>query len=64
MAEQIKLVALDLDGTLVEHGGKVVTPRLIEAVKEAKKQEVDVVIATGRHRTTSLSIAETLESII
>ena len=61
MTEQIKLVALDLDGTLVGHGGKVVTPRLIEAVKAAKKQEVDVVIATGRHRTTSLSIAETLE---
>ncbi len=61
MADQIKLVALDLDGTLVDHGGKVVTPRLTEAVKEAKKQAIDVVIATGRHRTTSLSIAQTLE---
>lgn len=61
MAEKIKLVALDLDGTLVDHGGKVVTPRLIDAVKEAKKQAVEVVIATGRHRSTTLPIAEVLD---
>lgn len=61
MTNDIKLIALDLDGTLVDHGGKVVTPRLIEAVREAKKQSVEVVIATGRHRTTSMTIANALD---
>lgn len=43
----IKLVAVDIDGTLITDDRKI-TPDVYEAVQEAKKQGVKVVIATGR----------------
>lgn len=43
----IKLVAVDIDGTLITDDRKI-TPEVFEAVQEAKKQGVKVVIATGR----------------
>lgn len=43
----IKLVAVDIDGTLLTNDRKV-TPEVFEAVQEAKKQGVKVIIATGR----------------
>lgn len=43
----IKLVAVDIDGTLLTNDRKV-TPDVFEAVQEAKKQGVKIVIATGR----------------
>ena len=43
----IKLVAVDIDGTLLNNK-KEITPEVFAAVQEAKKQGVKVVIATGR----------------
>lgn len=43
----IKLVAVDIDGTLITDDRKI-TPEVFEAVQEAKKQGVKVVITTGR----------------
>ena len=43
----IKLVAVDIDGTLLTNDRKI-TPEVFEAVRDAKKQGVKVVIATGR----------------
>ena len=43
----IKLVAVDIDGTLLTNDRKV-TPEVFEAVQDAKKQGVKVIIATGR----------------
>lgn len=43
----IKLVAVDIDGTLV-NSKREITPEVFEAVQDAKKQGVKVVIATGR----------------
>lgn len=43
----IKLVAVDIDGTLITDDRKI-TDHVFEAVQDAKKQEVHVVIATGR----------------
>ena len=43
----IKLIALDLDGTLL-NSDKVITPRTLAAIKAAQAQGVAVTIATGR----------------
>ena len=43
----IKLIALDLDGTLL-NSDKVVTPRTLAALKAAQAKGVGVTIATGR----------------
>jgi Cof subfamily protein (haloacid dehalogenase superfamily) len=43
----IKLVAIDIDGTLVTDEKKI-TPEVFEAIQEAKRQGVKIVICTGR----------------
>ena len=43
----IKLVAVDIDGTLLNNQ-KEITPQVFEAVQEAKAAGVKIVIATGR----------------
>ncbi|EHJ51541.1 sugar-phosphatase [Streptococcus macacae] len=43
----IKLVAVDIDGTLLNHKREI-TPEVYSAVQEAKKAGVKIVIATGR----------------
>ncbi|WP_017473767.1 Cof-type HAD-IIB family hydrolase [Amphibacillus jilinensis] len=60
MNKELKLVALDLDGTLVSHGGERATEATVTAIKKAQQQGVEVVISTGRHRSTSLPLAEQL----
>lgn len=52
----IKLVALDLDGTLLD-SGKQVTARTREVLKECEKRGIQVVPATGRGRN---AVAETI----
>ncbi len=43
----IKLVAVDIDGTLITNNRQI-TPEVYEAIQEAKKQGVKVIITTGR----------------
>lgn len=43
----VKLIAIDLDGTLLDKG-KYISKKNIEAIKLAKKSGIQVVIATGR----------------
>ncbi|KXT78570.1 sugar-phosphatase [Streptococcus sp. DD13] len=43
----IKLIAIDIDGTLL-NSQKEITPAVFEAIQEAKKAGVKVVLATGR----------------
>ncbi|CYK83996.1 hydrolase [Streptococcus pneumoniae] len=46
----IKLIAVDIDGTLV-NSQKEITPEVFSAIQDAKEAGVKVVIATGRpHR--------------
>jgi Cof subfamily protein (haloacid dehalogenase superfamily) len=55
----IRLLAIDLDGTLVNHD-LVMNPRDIAAVKAASAAGVKIVLATGRMFTSSLRFAEPL----
>ncbi|MGT2887578.1 sugar-phosphatase [Streptococcus didelphis] len=43
----IKLVAVDIDGTLITDDRKI-TSQVFEAIQDAKKEDVKIVIATGR----------------
>ncbi|CAN5320099.1 Cof-type HAD-IIB family hydrolase [soil metagenome] len=56
----IKLLALDLDGTLLNSSGEI-PKKNIEAIKQAEKQGVLVTIATGRRFRDALPVALQLE---
>ncbi|MEY0747171.1 HAD-IIB family hydrolase, partial [Escherichia coli] len=43
-----RVIALDLDGTLLDHQKKIL-PESLPALQEARRQGVKVIIVTGRH---------------
>lgn len=51
-----KLIAMDIDGTLLNSYGNV-SKENIEAIKEAKKQNIEVVLTSGRMPKAMLAIA-------
>ena len=55
----IKLVAIDIDGTLVNNNREI-TPEVFEAIQKAKAAGVKIVIATGR---PLLGVKNILESL-
>ncbi len=52
-----KLIAIDLDGTLLNSYGDV-SKENIEAIRKAKEQGIEVVLTSGRMSNSILSIAE------
>ena len=57
MTKDIKLIALDLDGTTVNHEGEV-SEANAAAIKKAKEKGIHVVLSTGR----SLSRCRNIET--
>jgi Cof subfamily protein (haloacid dehalogenase superfamily) len=57
---QFTLVAMDLDGTLVS-GGHHIAPRCVEAIREARRRGVHIILATGRMHHSAREFAERLE---
>lgn len=55
----VRLIALDMDGTLLNATDKV-TEKNRNAIEEAKKHGVEVIISTGRHYSTSSDYAKSL----
>ena len=55
----IRLVALDIDGTLVDDDLHL-SPRVVAAVREAARRGIAVVLATGRIATSALPYAREL----
>lgn len=51
-----KLIAMDIDGTLLDSYGNI-SKENIEAIKEAKKQNIEVVLTSGRMPKAMLAIA-------
>lgn len=47
MTNDVKLIALDLDGTLLNSAKEISAPN-IEAIQEARQKGVEVVLTTGR----------------
>lgn len=60
MTKEIKLVALDLDGTLVESSTNSISKENIESIRAAQERGVEVIVATGRSRMTSAEITAEL----
>ncbi|WP_411909149.1 Cof-type HAD-IIB family hydrolase [Bacillus sp. RAR_GA_16] len=59
MEKEIKLIALDMDGTLVNHDGEV-SEENEAAVQRAKEKGIHVVLSTGRSLPFCRDIAEQL----
>ncbi|RDY70986.1 Cof-type HAD-IIB family hydrolase [Halobacillus sp. SY10] len=59
MTKDIKLIALDLDGTTVNHEGEV-SEANAAAIKKAKEKGIHVVLSTGRSLSRCRNIAEDL----
>lgn len=55
-----RLIALDLDGTLLRHDGAV-DPRDVDAIARARAEGVHVTIATGRIASGALPVAAQLD---
>lgn len=56
----VKLVALDIDGTIVEHGSELPSERLSKAVRALHKAGVVVVLASGRMFPGTVRVARHL----
>jgi HAD superfamily hydrolase (TIGR01484 family) len=48
MHPPVRLVAIDVDGTLLPDIGRALTPRVARALKSAQEAGITVAIATGR----------------
>ena len=57
--EQIKLLAIDMDGTLVT-SKKEITPRTAKALRAAMQKGIEICIATGRYTTYLFDILRPL----
>ena len=62
MEKTIKLVALDLDGTLL-NSRKQVSPRTIDVFRECEKQGIQIVPSTGRAKHAVPEIVLTLPGV-
>ncbi len=60
MKKDIKLIALDMDGTLLNNKHKV-SEENKRAIIEAREKGIEVIISTGRHFSTSSIIAKELD---
>ncbi|MEA4933650.1 MAG: Cof-type HAD-IIB family hydrolase [Lawsonibacter sp.] len=57
---QVRLIALDLDGTLMEDDHLTISERNCRAIRAVAAQGVQVVLASGRARSMMEDVAETL----
>ncbi|MCM3706091.1 MULTISPECIES: Cof-type HAD-IIB family hydrolase [Bacillaceae] len=57
---QIKLIALDMDGTLLNSKGEIPEENRA-AIKEAKEKGIEVILSTGRSRLTAGDHADSLK---
>ena len=54
----IKIICIDLDGTLFSGRNQFISEKSIQAIQEANKRGVEIVIATGRIYNNAVQIAE------
>ncbi|GLB60656.1 Cof-type HAD-IIB family hydrolase [Cytobacillus sp. NCCP-133] len=57
---QIKLIALDMDGTLLNSNGEIPEENR-KAIREAKDKGIEVILSTGRSRLTARDHVDSLE---
>jgi cof family protein len=57
----IKMVNIDLDGTLLDNEGQV-SSRTIETFKRAKTKDIQIVITTGRPLKSAVTFSKELRN--
>ena len=57
----IKMVNIDLDGTLLDNEGQV-SSRTIETFKKAKEKDIQIVITTGRPLKSAITFSKELRN--
>ncbi|MBO5339423.1 MAG: Cof-type HAD-IIB family hydrolase [Oscillospiraceae bacterium] len=57
----IKAIFFDVDGTLLEMGGKVIPPRTLQALHTLRQKGVRLFLSTGRHLTMLAQVREQFE---
>ena len=57
----IKMVNIDLDGTLLDNEGQV-SSRTIETFKRAKAKDIQIVITTGRPLKSGITFSKELRN--
>lgn len=62
MTNDVKLIALDLDGTLLNSAKEISAPN-IEAIQEARQKGVEVVLTTGRPLAAIQPFLKTLKML-
>jgi len=60
LRNNFKLVAFDIDGTLIT-SDHIITPRTLRAIKKAKDLGIKVTIATGRHYPSVIRLARKIQ---
>lgn len=60
MHPQVRLVAIDMDGTLLPTSAKELTPRTVRALKAAQQAGITVAVATGRRIAYTTPLLEGL----
>jgi Cof subfamily protein (haloacid dehalogenase superfamily) len=60
MYSPVRLVAIDMDGTLLPNLGREVSPRTVRALQAAQKAGITVAIATGRRAAFTAPLLEGL----
>ncbi len=60
MSSEIKLIALDMDGTLLDDDHRTIPPRNVAALRAAAERGVDIALATGRSWSLIREAAEEL----
>jgi hydroxymethylpyrimidine pyrophosphatase-like HAD family hydrolase len=58
MSSLIKMIAVDIDGTLLASPGTVVSRRNCRALRDAEAAGIEIVIATGRRQAYALPLIE------
>ncbi len=63
MTADIRLLVLDIDGTLAGASNQI-TPRVLDAIRQVQQRGIDVAIATGRMYQSALRFHQTVASTL
>lgn len=58
MTLSVRMIAVDIDGTLLPSPGRLVSPRNCRALRDAEAAGIEIVIATGRRQAYAMPLIE------
>ena len=61
MGLPVRMIVVDIDGTLLPSPGTLVTPRTVRALREAENAGIEIVVATGRRQAYAMPLIAPVE---